>query len=288
MRGLMAVVLMALGLLRPMPAQACVVDRYGPYDPTLYPANIVVAGTVVADGIAGGEPFADIKVEDVFVGKFAQPAYRLTWWINDGSGRCSPPGPDLKSGQKVLVYLGAAAAAGGAMGWTPIYRMGTPMPTVRDTMPDHLLARLSKEDWFKDIPDARLDEPLDVSGLQSNNYRVIGADADLGALVLMDQEAALLREKRQSVYFSAGGALSYTDPDTWVTAEELSRLKQNKFDIFVSFDVGGDGRIEDCTSGHVKGSQADDLAACEIIKERIRLVPPLFVEERSGRLELDR
>jgi hypothetical protein len=286
MRSIALSILLALSLFWGGPAQACVVDRYGPYDPTRYPASLVIGGTVIDDGMTGGEPFADIQVSDVFVGAYAQTTYRLKWWINDGGGRCSPPGPDLKAGQQVLVYL--RDPDGEPMGWAPIYRMGTPLPTVRDTMPDHLLARLSKEDWFKDVPNARLDEPLDVNELQSNNYRVIGADADLGALILMDQDAALLREKRQSVYFSAGGALSYTDPDTWVTAEELARLKQNKFDILVSFDVAGDGRIEDCTSGHVKGSQADDLAVCEIIKERIRLVPPLFVEERSGRLDLDR
>ncbi|WP_447764326.1 hypothetical protein [Sphingopyxis panaciterrae] len=276
-----AAILLGLALFFGGLAEACTVDRSLPYDPTEYPAKIVIGGMVTGEGRSAGEPFADIQVSDVFVGTFTQPTFRLKWWIYDGSGRCSPPGPNLKKGQQVLIYL--HDLDGEAMGWTAVHRIGTELPSIRDTLSEQEIAQ-----YFADVPASRLDTKVTVSDLPLTGYRIIRPDADLNQLVSMDQDAALLRERRQAAYFSAGGALSYTDPDTWVTAEELRQLKQNKFDIFVSFEVGGDGRIGDCTSNHVKKAQADDLAVCKIIKERIRLVPPLFAEERSGRLELHR
>ena len=283
-RGAGWAIMLVWALSLALPARACVVDRYGPYDPTRYSADTVFVGTVVADGIVGREPFADIKVKDVLVGTFAPRAYRLKWWINDGSGMCSPPGPDLKSGQQVLVYL--VGSAHEAIGWTPVYREGAPLPTVRDAMPDQLLARLAKEDWFEEATDAWLDQPLDRDGLQASEYRVIDSDADLRVLVRSDQATAKLREQRERDYHFVGGARSINDPDGWFAPAERRVILGGRLAIEVRFKVGADGRINQC--GGVD-SGADRLAAaklCALLRQRAKMIAPIFEEERSGYFEM--
>lgn len=285
MRSIAVAILLALSLFWGGPAQACTVDRYGPYDPTQYPADLVIGGTVVDDGIVGGEPFADIQVEDVFVGAFAQTTYRLKWWI-DGGGRCSPPGPDLKTGQQVLIYL--RDTDGDAMGWAPLYRMGSPLPTVRDTMPDHLLARFSREGWLKDVPRSRLDEPLDLDGLRASEYRIIGADTDLRGLVLSDQAAAVQRDQRERDYFYVGGARSVNDPAKWFTPSEKRAILGKYRGVEVRFSVGADGKINDC---HAADADLDRLMAtklCALLRQRAKMVAPLFEDEKSGYFEMRR
>lgn len=285
MRNVAAAVLLGLSIFWGMPVHACVVDRYGPYDPTQYPANIIIGGKVVDDGLARDEPFADIKVDEVFVGTYSPTTYHLQSWVG-GDGRCSPPGPDLKTGQQVLIYLGDPD--GEAMGWILIHRIGSPLPTLRDTTPDYLLARFAREQWFKELPASRLDEHLDLDGLRSIEYRVIETDADLRSLVLTDQAVAERRRQRESEYHYVGGARSVSNPRQWFTPAETRAILGENGEAEVRFTVDPDGKINICRPADDDVDRLVTVKLCLLLRQRAQMVAPVFDEEKTGYFALRR
>ena len=108
--GLGALVLLAA------PASACTVPTESPYDPTQYPSQLVIEGVATSNGQSDGEPYADVKVSDVFIGKYAASSIRLKWWIYDGA-MCEPPGPAVEAGQRVRIYLRQSKGNLEPQGW---------------------------------------------------------------------------------------------------------------------------------------------------------------------------
>lgn len=87
------------------PAFACTVPTAPIYDPTQRPSDLIIDGVATATGTLGTEPFADIRVSNVYVGNYSLGTYRLTWWNYDGGGMCAPPGPHVAQRQRVRIYL---------------------------------------------------------------------------------------------------------------------------------------------------------------------------------------
>lgn len=100
----------------PAPASACTAPTEYPYDPTQYPSDLVIEGIATSTGQADGEPYADVKVSDVFVGPYSARSFRLKWLIG-GGGMCDPPGPDVKVGQRVRIYLSKEPCEFRPQGW---------------------------------------------------------------------------------------------------------------------------------------------------------------------------
>lgn len=94
-----------LGFLAPLgPAFACTSPTEFPYDPTQYPSDLIIEGITTSTGKCEGDPCADVKLTGIHLGTFPASTYRLKWWVG-GGGMCDPPGPDLKVGEAVRIYL---------------------------------------------------------------------------------------------------------------------------------------------------------------------------------------
>lgn len=98
-------------------AFACTSPTEFPYDPTKYPSDVVIEGVVTSTEQSGRAPYADIKVINSYIGAYPADTYRLKWWVYDGSGMCEPPGPAVKVGQGVRVYLYSSDGQFRAQGW---------------------------------------------------------------------------------------------------------------------------------------------------------------------------
>lgn len=108
-------------------------------------------------------------------------------------------------------------------------------------------------------------------------------------LIQLEQGTARFRKYRSENYYEAGGALSRTDPDKWmspgwISATELTDLRQSGFDVYVTFKVNSFGAIYDCASSHVSDFRFAylDKRVCEVISKNVKLVPPIFTDERIG------
>lgn len=113
-------------------------------------------------------------------------------------------------------------------------------------------------------------------------------------------EKAKERSGRRKRYFLAGGeqsgfintnskALSYNDPKSWLTYDD-DIVKQH-FAIIddliaVNLKVDQDGNISDCNAGSVADIEDFSDKVCALVRMRARLVPPVFDEERAGRIAL--
>lgn len=111
---------------------------------------------------------------------------------------------------------------------------------------------------------------------------------------------AKTRLERRSRYFMAGGeqsgfinpnskALSYNDPKGWLTYDD--DIVKRHFMIVdeiigVDFKVDQQGNIFDCYAGSMADIEGFSDQVCALVRKRARLVPPMFVEERAGRIAL--
>lgn len=111
--------LMAAGLLAGLApsAFACTVPTEFPYDPTKYPSDVVIEGVATSTEQSDRALYADIKISNAYIGAHPADTYRLKWWVYDGSGMCEPPGPAVKVGQRVRVYLYRSDGQFKAQGW---------------------------------------------------------------------------------------------------------------------------------------------------------------------------
>ena len=82
------------------PSLACTAPTEYPYVPTRYPSDLVIEGIATS----AGQSYANVSVSEILVGAYASESFRLEWWIG-GGGMCDPPGPDVRVGQKVRIYL---------------------------------------------------------------------------------------------------------------------------------------------------------------------------------------
>lgn len=99
-----AVVIAAFGTVIGQAAFACAVYPQ-PFDPAREAYDVALIGTVTNEVGKSGSVLANLRVERVVSGQFPYPTYPLTYYVYDGRGMCPPPGPYLKKGQKVTVYL---------------------------------------------------------------------------------------------------------------------------------------------------------------------------------------
>lgn len=86
------------------PSYACAVAS-PPFDPARANYDVVLIGKVTNDVATSGFALATLRVQQVVSGQFPYPTYPLNYHVYDGRGMCSPPGPYLKKGQTVTVYL---------------------------------------------------------------------------------------------------------------------------------------------------------------------------------------
>lgn len=108
-------------------------------------------------------------------------------------------------------------------------------------------------------------------------------------LIQLEQGTARFRKYRSENYYKAGGALSLADPDKWmssgwISATELKDIRQSGFDIYVTFKVNNFGAIYDCVSSHNSDFRFAylDKRVCEVISKYVKMVPPIFADERIG------
>lgn len=120
MKSIAALALAAGALLWAPQAVACRI-AVG-FDPMAQRADVIVHGRVLNQVGASGFVFADIAVERALVGAFPDRSYRLSWHVYDGRGLCPPPGPDLRKGDEVVVYLKRDSGRFQAQGWMPPQR----------------------------------------------------------------------------------------------------------------------------------------------------------------------
>lgn len=111
--------LAAIGLAAALggPAFACSSPTEFPYDPTEVPSDAVIEGIVTSVEPSDYRPYANLNVSQVFVGTYPARTYRLEWWIYDASGMCEPPGPAVKVGNRVRIYLYRSDGQIKAQGW---------------------------------------------------------------------------------------------------------------------------------------------------------------------------
>ncbi|WP_260580573.1 hypothetical protein [Sphingopyxis sp. PET50] len=117
---------------------------------------------------------------------------------------------------------------------------------------------------------------------------MIDADADLRALVLSDQAVAVQREQREDAFHYVGGARSFDSPTRWFTPSEPRMILGDNRQAEVRFTVAANGKINLC---HAADDDTDRLMAtriCALLRQRARMVPPVFDEEKSGHFEIRR
>lgn len=83
-------------------AGACVVATPGPNPANKWDAIFIAR--VLNDVGRSGLVRADLAVLRVIAGIHPSKSHRLQWYVPDG-GSCGPPGPHLRKGQSVVVYL---------------------------------------------------------------------------------------------------------------------------------------------------------------------------------------
>ena len=104
MKQIILSMITGLTLAFSLPSYACVMAT-PPFDPARANYDVVLIGKVTNDVATSGFALATLHVQRVVSGQFPYPTYPLTYYVYDGRGMCAPPGPYLKKGQMVTVYL---------------------------------------------------------------------------------------------------------------------------------------------------------------------------------------
>ncbi len=75
-----------------------------------------------------------------------------------------------------------------------------------------------------------------------------------------------------------GGAVPANSPGSWVTEDdytEAARQRRSQGNAAVSFAIGADGRVNQCTLTHSSGDPTLDAQTCALIVRRARFKVPL-------------
>lgn len=121
------------------PALACDVSPF-PFALSKRTPDVILVGHVANHVPGSGIVRADIVVESVPVGSYAEKRYSLSWEVPTAGG-CAPAGPHLRRGDRVAIYLNRASGE-----LTPeIWALGDRAAREDERIPRHLQPRVALE-----------------------------------------------------------------------------------------------------------------------------------------------